>query len=236
MGALGARTSEESCAQHYHGGVAAPAIGSARMRVPRWPELRAGLLLFVLVASCAEGCPASSVTPRQLDRPIGQRELARWSRLLGRDPRALRDDVLTVAGALSDAHAVVRAPFAPLFELTHSSQRWSLFPIADPDPVWMHVEGRVAGEWVLLYRPNDPQHALFADRLEQRRVRAVWNPGSDGLRGDQPRFVDWIAREIFAARPEVDAVRVRYQQLHLSLPHEAPRRETEWRWESVRAR
>lgn len=206
-----------------------------------WAHLRAALVLFVLVGSCVEGLPVPRASPAFLSRPIGRRELTRWSRILrtagvelGEDE--LRARVLEVSAELTRLHDRLREPVRPWFELTHGTQRWSLFPVADPDPYWMHVEGRVAGEWTLLYRPNDPDHRLLAERVEYRRVRAVWNPGSTGARADYPRFVDWIAREIFALRPDVDAVRVRHLRYHVSVPGEPPRDETSWHFEEVRER
>lgn len=199
--------------------------------------LRAAILLLALVANGVEGCPVPRVAPHQLERPLGQRELVRWASMLGTDEGALRTKVLAASAEASAIHDVLRAPSAPFFAHAHTTQRWSLFPVADPDPWWMHVEGRVDGEWVLLYRPNDAEHALpdpLVELLEYRRVRAIWNPGTGGPRADYPRFVDWLAREIRARRDDVDAVRVRFLRYHVSLPGEPPSDVRTWHFEEVR--
>ncbi|UJR83587.1 hypothetical protein [Sandaracinus amylolyticus] len=204
-------------------------------------HVRAVLILFVLVGSCIEGLPVPRVAPAHLSRPVGRRELERWTRILRGagvdiDEPTLRRHVIDVSSELTVMHDRAREPLRRWFELTHTTQRWSLFPVADPDPYWMHVEARSGGEWTLLYRPNDPDHAFLSSTLEYRRVRAVWNPGSGGTRADHPRFVDWIAREIFARREDVDAVRVRYLRHHVSLPGEPRDPETHWMFEEVRER
>ncbi|MBX3250968.1 MAG: hypothetical protein KF901_27575 [Myxococcales bacterium] len=203
----------------------------------RWADLRAALLLFVLGVSAIQGCPVPRVQPHQVDRPIGQRELARWSRILGVPAPELRERVLDVSAEASRALDTLGAPFAPFYERTLTTQRWSLFPLADPDPWWMHVEGRrVGGPWELLYRPNDPQHARLADVLEYRRIRGTWNPGATAPRDSYPRFVDWIARELLAQEPELDEIRVRFSRYHINLPHEAPDDTTSWHFEERRRR
>ncbi|MCB9600630.1 MAG: hypothetical protein H6721_15365 [Sandaracinus sp.] len=195
---------------------------------------RAALLLLVLVVNALEGCPVPRVSEARLTSPIGRRDLARWSRMLGVPEDTLKREVLEGSAWAADLQDTLRAPAAPLFAHGHLLQRWSLFSVADPDPWWMHVEGHIDGEWVLLYRPNDPEHAYLEDLFEYRRVRAVWNPGTDGARADYPRFVDWIAREIRARRPDVDAVRVRQLRYHVHLPGEPPNPETSWHFEEVR--
>lgn len=205
--------------------------------MPPWADLRAALLLFVVAVSAIQGCPVPRVQPHQLDRPIGQRELARWSRMLGVPPDELREEVLGVSASASGVVDRIGAPFVPFFVLSHTTQRWSLFPIADPDPWWMHVEGRPRdGAWQLLYRPNDPQHPFLAEVLEYRRLRGAWNPGTSGPREPYPRFVDWVAQEIFARRADLHEVRVRVQRYHVHLPHEAPIEETSWHFEERRRR
>jgi hypothetical protein len=102
-------------------------------------------------------------------------------------------------------------------------QRWKLFPVADRDRYRMRIEARGAGaghgagngEWELLYRPHDDAHAFMADALEYRRLRGAWNPGSYGPRGSYAAFATWMARQVFAARPDVTEVRVRMERVHI---------------------
>lgn len=207
------------------------------VRNPARDSSRALLLLLALVVNAIEGCPVPRVGEHQLDRPIGRRELVRWSSILDVPETELRAEVLGASAEASAIRDTLRAPSAWFFAHSHTTQQWSLFTIADPDPWWMHVEGRIDGAWVLLYRPNDPEHTFLAELLEYRRVRAIWNPGTDGPRADYPRFVDWIAREVRARRPEIDAVRVRYLRYHVSVPGEPTSDATEatsWHFDEVR--
>ncbi len=143
----------------------------------------------------------------------------------------------------SDAAQAFRSdlvgPLNPVFDAVGVHQRWSLFPIADPEPWWMHVEARREGApFELLYRPWDEAHDWELDRLEYRRVRGVWNPGSAGTRYDYPRFVDWVARRAFDYDETYVEVRVRMAQYYLPLPTEEdpPERTLSWHFEEVRRR
>ncbi|HJK93961.1 MAG TPA: hypothetical protein RMH85_29780 [Polyangiaceae bacterium LLY-WYZ-15_(1-7)] len=209
----------------------------------RWPQIRAGLIVLAVAVSLFEGCPVPNVQRRHVERPVGQREVRRWVGVLGAlgvetTPEELTEDAIAVSEAATRRHRALLAPFAPFFALTQTRQRWSLFPVADPEPWVMHLEGSRDGRaWELLYRPVDPEHVFLRERLEYRRVRAIWNPGTAGPRFDYPRFVDWVARESFAARPELEHVRVRFAKVRVSLPGEPPwEGEPSWHFEERRSR
>ncbi len=192
-------------------------------RPPRWvmpPSVRGALLLFFVLANFAEGCPlAPNIQARHLNNPVGQRELARWGeRLRGWgmeiSDAELAERTLETSATAQRWRAELLWPVQPYFDALQIRQRWSLFPVAKPRPMWMHIEGRGEdGAWRLLYRPLE--RALLseelADRLEYRRMRAHWNPGTSGPRPDYTRFVDWLAATLFLDDPELVEVRVRYR-------------------------
>ena len=224
------------------------AWGKRLTQNPRWPRVRAGLILLAIFVNVAEGCPAvPNIQPHHLQGPIGARELARWGerlRGLGAElsDEELAEETLAFSAKARELHAEMLEPAWPYFDLVQVHQKWSLFPIADPNPWNMHVEGRVGdGPWFVLYRPLGDTEFMadepdFVAMLRYRRVRAHWNPGTAGPRVDYPRFVDWLATEIFA-RTDVDAMRVRYLRDSVPDPHgvELPEAPT-WHFEAVRER
>lgn len=208
----------------------------------RWPTIRAVLIVVVVTMNLAQGFPVPNIQRRHLEAPIGQRELTRWTaRLQGMgfdiDHDELAERALDVSESMSRAHGSLMDPVWPYFHWTQVTQRWSLFPVADPDPWWMHIEGRAeGGEWTLLYRPLDPDATDHAELLEYRRVRGHWNPGTNGPRADHARFVDWLAKRLFADRPDLDEIRVQYQQFHVHLPGQTPDPNVSWHFPEVRRR
>lgn len=208
-----------------------------------WPKLRAALIALAAAVSLLEGCPTPRTSHAVLATPVYRAELARWSAILGGlgvelSPSELGQSVVTLSESVNALHRTLLFPFRPFFDALGVSQRWSLFPIADTHPVWMHVEARCAGarDFSLVYRPNDPDADWEADVLEYRRVRATWNPSIRGPRDAQPAFVDWVARRLFDQRPECDAVRVRYRTMTLPAPGETGVRYGRFVWSTERLR
>ncbi|MEM9071093.1 MAG: hypothetical protein AAGE52_21465 [Myxococcota bacterium] len=209
----------------------------------RWPQLRALLIVAAVSVNLFQGCPIPNVQRRHIERPLGQREVARWAEFLdsvgwNTTPAELTEDVLTASAEATRRHQALLAPFSPWFHYTQTRQRWALFPVADPDPWWMHLEGSTNGhEWELLYRPLDEEHTFLREPLEYRRVRAVWNPGTAGPRADQPRFIAWVAQRTFEERPDLCFVRVRYQRFRVQVPGDGEKPpEPSWHFEEVRRR
>lgn len=216
------------------------------------PQLRGGMLLLFVLVNVAEGCPlVPNIRAHHLDNPIGARELSRWGtrlRDVGFDwsDEELRSRTLAASESASSTHRAMLTPAAPYFSALGIHQRWSLFPIADPDPWWMHIEGRRHHDWTLLYRPLDPldRHDPLLDdlipMLEYRRIRGHWNPGTSGARADYGRFVDWVAAKICVAdqggeRPNpLLEVRVRFLRSHIFEPGEDEAVQETWHFEERR--
>lgn len=153
--------------------------------------MRAALVALAIVVGLIDGCPipnAKSVSPDLADT------VKSWAR----------------------TRRIVMTPFKPLGELLRLRQTWKLFPTAKIQQHRMWVEARKTGTkdtWELLYRPHDPDHDFYADRIEYRRLRGVWNPGTSGTRSGYGPFVEWLSGEIFEARPDLDRVRVRMEKI-----------------------
>jgi hypothetical protein len=111
----------------------------------------------------------------------------------------------------------VLSPFAWVTRELRFTQRWALFQSASPARFRMEVEGRDrAGAWRALYRAGDDAATEDAALLEYRRIRGAWNPTVRTM-GQYGPFVDWLAARLFAAHPELVAVRVRMEKVTLSL-------------------
>jgi hypothetical protein len=96
-------------------------------------------------------------------------------------------------------------------------QRWNLFAGAKTERYWLMIEGRAAGggEWQVLYRPHDARHTLLASELEYRRVRGAWNPRGTSPTGGYAAFVNFVAQRIFAEKPAIEEVRVRFEAIRI---------------------
>jgi hypothetical protein len=201
---------------------------------------RAALLAAVLVMQFFAACPVDPVLEADVHKPDVRAHIARVSRRLAslgiaRDTDALAADLVTWSARWQAVSAVVTAPMRPYWDATLTHQRWALFTTASPDRWRMWIEGRPAESiaWEVLYRPHDPEHRLLAGPLEYRRVRGVWNPGATGVRNPYPGFVRWVARRVFALRPDLQQVRVRMERVHFALPGEPVVQREPW-FEAVR--
>jgi hypothetical protein len=208
-----------------------------------WPTARAALIALAIVISLFEGCPTPRASPANLATEVNQAELERWTGILGgvgveTTPATLGERVVGLSDSVNAIHGRLLAPFRPFFDVLAVSQRWSLFPIADTHPVWMHLEARCSGasDFRLVYRPNDSRAEWEETVLEYRRVRATWNPSIRGPRAAYPTFVDWVARRLFDQRPECDAIRVRYLEMTLPEPGETETQYGDFIWIATRTR
>lgn len=124
--------------------------------------------------------------------------------------------VVAVVDAVDDVRQALLTPFRPVRELGRLRQRWRLFTGAPRDRYRMWIEARAGAgaPWEIVYRAQDEEHALLADQIAYRRVRAAWNPrGSGGPRGTYDEFVSWIADEVLARDPRLVEVRVGMEKI-----------------------
>lgn len=157
-----------------------------------WRHLRAGLILLAIVIALLDGAPIPPVK---------------------RAPEAIQPAVAW----MGRTRATLMKPFRPFGDLFRLRQQYKLFPTAKREQYLMWIEVRRAGErvWELVYRPNDPVHDEMRHRIEYRRLRGAWNPGSRGTQLGYGPFVHWVAGELFARDEEVDQVRVRMEKIVL---------------------
>ncbi len=156
-----------------------------------WPVARASLVTLVIVVGLIDGCPlpAARHTPEGLKPTV---------KLL----RSSRQEVMDVVRPVRDG-----------FRL---HQQWKLFPTANLKQHRLWIEGRTkrGQPWEIFYRPHDPAHDFMADPIEFRRLRGAWNPGRNARRG-YSGFARWVAGAIFEARPDINDVRVRLENIRV---------------------
>lgn len=153
----------------------------------RWPALRAGLIAGAIAIGLVDGCPLPP-----------ERDVLPWQRGIVDVVRPVQQAVMT--------------PFAWIPRGLRFSQRWALMQVGPRDRFRFTVEGGTAAGWSVLYRANDPDHAAFADQLENDHVFGTWNPTSR-LTGQYTSFSNWFSAYVLAARPELSAVRLSYENI-----------------------
>jgi hypothetical protein len=158
--------------------------------------VRAGLVTLAIAVGLADGCPLPTI---------------------GDAPPSLRP----VVRAAKTVRRVALAPFRPAGELLRLHQRWKLFPTAQREQVrmWVETSTHESRAWQLVYRPQDDEHDLLADRIEYRRLRAAWNPGTRKTHTGYGPFAAWLAGELFARDPAIERVRVQMEAIELQPEH-----------------
>ncbi len=192
--------------------------GDVTARPSAWAKVRALLIFFVICLQWADAVPLPELKKRDLENPIAQAELDRWTGVLnglgvsiGREE--LLERALVVGDATRSARRAVLRPWAPFRRLTGTGQGWGLFAYPDPFAGRLTIVERLEGEdaWRDYYLAPAPASDGLTAALRYRRVRGVWDDA-----GDRPRprkvydhFVDWIAHRRFSADPSLGAIEVR---------------------------
>lgn len=191
----------------------------SRVAWPRcWPYLRAGLITLALASQCVSALPDRALSAAKLERPESKRAL-RWLGLALR-PFGVREpeDVQRLVLERSADQVALRRwllqPVAPLIAAAAVRQQWHLFLDVSAQPYRLRVDTKADdGTWQALYSANQLDVLGLADMLEYRRLRGAYNPGKYGARAQYPGFVDFLAKRIWAAHPELDTLRVSMERL-----------------------
>jgi hypothetical protein len=151
----------------------------------KWPEIRAGLIALAVGAGMLEGCPIPSPA-----------DTLPWQRFYAEPLR------------------VAQAPLAWIRPTLRISERFTMFQVTGGDLLRFEVDGQDADGWHVLYREIDPEHDAYASLLEYERI------GMHFSAGEQPpstyhAFGAWLAHQIFADRPALVAVRLRFERVHV---------------------
>ena len=155
----------------------------------RWPAARAALIAVALALALVDGCPISE-----------HRRAPGWAAGIVERAAAARD--------------VLRRPIAGLAADLDASQRWTLFRGASRRRFRLYVEGKPAtGDWQLLHRAGDPEHAEYEDLLAYRRVRGTYAPSGQSGRGQYHAFATWMALRVLDDHPDFAVARTRFERV-----------------------
>lgn len=155
----------------------------------RWPAARAALIALAIALGLVDGCPIPE-----------RRHTPPWA--------------YGIVDRLDAARSTLRWPIAWIGEDLDITQRWLLFRGASRRRYRLYVEARpAAGDWQLLYRAGDPDHAAYEDLLAYRRVRATYSPGGQNPRRQYRAFATWMALRVLDDHPELAAARVRLERI-----------------------
>ncbi len=191
-----------------------------------WPRIRGVLITLVLFFATIEALPVPSLKRRHLKYAMAQEELQRWTGILDRfgvevTDKELAEHVLTASKRSLGFRWKIIGPYRKLERKFKMGQAWGMFAFTDNRPGRLIVEVSSDGEhWVDVIRAPDSDGSRLASAVTNRRMRGVWDDAGDRPRpgGVYRRWVDWLARRLFAERPEVNHVRVRFEQISVWPP------------------
>ncbi|MEZ4237700.1 MAG: hypothetical protein R3F59_16440 [Myxococcota bacterium] len=209
--------------------------------LPAMPQLRAALILGLLIANAIYALPVAKIKDEERNDPaFRQAEIDVWygwfGPTLGISREKLGDWVRAYLWAQRQTVLTLRAPVRPIFDAFHVSQQWGLFAVVTEAPDRLIIEVRRNGEWETLYRRLDGDRDWHDATLKYRRVRGVWDGVRKEPKGTYKRLTQWIARVIFDEQPDVDRVRVLLEKEHKQLPWVEPDPQLERRAERYHRR
>ncbi|MBA3463620.1 MAG: hypothetical protein H0T46_26925 [Deltaproteobacteria bacterium] len=155
----------------------------------RWPRIRAGAIALAIVVGLIEGCP--------LPEPGYE---APWQQ--------------PIVDVVRRVQRVVLRPFMWIQRTLVVTQRWALFQVAARERYRLELQGRRGGDWELMFRAGDPDHAAYAGLLLDERVRGAWNP-TDRTPLQFGPFAQWFLGHVLAEDAELSAARIRFERVVL---------------------
>ena len=167
------------------------------------------------------------ITEEKLRDGTAKTELARWVkrlRSLGYDTDAdrLGRAYVAFANGVNRGRDIVLSPVTPLLELTGTQQGWRLFAMPNERPHVLRVIGERKGKRRLLYETWNPEREFLKGTLEFRRVRALYNPTSQGTPNTYEGFARRLSERVFQEKPELEAVTILLERRHTTLPSDPP--------------
>jgi hypothetical protein len=155
----------------------------------RWPAARAALIALAIALGLVDGCPIPE-----------RKQVPEWA--------------YGAVDRVDAARTAVRRPVAWIGRDLDVYQRWSLFRGASRRRFRLYVEGRTAtGDWQLLHRAGDPEHADYEDLLAYRRVRGTYSPSGQSVRNQYHPFATWMTLRVLDDHPELAVARTRLERI-----------------------
>lgn len=193
------------------------------------PRLRAGLLLYHVIAVIVLALPQGSFNEARWQARGTQADLAEWDTKLKRmgilsQDASFQDQLRTAAKGYAKVRRTLTLPFNDYASAIGMRQGWAMFasPQRHPSELWIDVQ--TGDAWKPIYRPTGP--ALDADLhafLKHNRLRKFQGRFARGFdRRAYDDFVTYLARRVLASHPEATAVTLRLYA-YASPPPQAAR-------------
>ena len=195
--------------------------------VSRRAPVRAALIAYFVFFNMIAALPTlGTPSAERLERPFEQDELHRWAGLFDSlgvplSAERLAHVYLAISSGLAEARAVALWPIDGWMSLTQTTQSWRLFGTPDELRSVLRISAYTAEPGAaeqVLYESGDPERRWNAALLEYRRIRAAYNPSHAGPPFTYAGLGARLSREIFAAQPRVERVRMLIDQSRISLP------------------
>lgn len=216
-----------------------PRDADAGQALAPWAWLRACLISAVLLVQIVAALPDRGVLPSQIAAPEGQRVVG-WIQAVLRaagmrvENAALGERLVNATAAYATVRNAALAPFDAWFWITQTHQQWRLFTNPKRECHRLQIEARRKSRkrvrdaddeagWRVIYRAGELDRAQLASLLRYRRVRATYN--ASAKHGDAQayeRFVNWLARRLFAEQPKYVAIRARMERIAIGDPGTPP--------------
>lgn len=200
-------------------------------RSGRASRARAVYVLFHALSIVVLSLPAGLTSETRWNAKTTQRDLADWAtrlRGLGVDTtkESLEATLKSLAEGYSGVRGAIAAPFGLYARVTLAHQGWAMFASPVRRPYELHVDGLASGAWVPLHRPHDSRADLFAGYLSNDRVRKFTGRFAKSFNEkNYGTFARHLAKVAFAARPDLERVKVSLYGYQTLPPERAARGE-----------
>lgn len=188
-----------------------------------WPQLRAALVAFHLLAITldASPSPAAGMSRAAWKEPTVQQEFKTWSSFLGMDPLAFEKMLWELATTTMSVRKAVMKPFAPWLSATGTDQAWQMFVAPHRYPTRMQLQIHRGQEWETVYEERSPIYTWHSERFNSERLRAsIFRWGWPNYQDAWKKACKVFAKELFAEHAEADTVRCRMFKQRSPSPSE----------------
>lgn len=198
------------------------ALGLARAA---WPQVRAGLVAFHLVAITLSALPSpeGGLNRAAWSDPTVQAEFTAWAARLGMEKGAFEDRLWEFGNAYGNGYKQLLVPVLPYEELVGSEQSWKMFIAPHRFPTRLEVAARGAdGAWTVLFTESSATATWRRDLLRLERLRsAIFRWGWPSYGTSWSKGCVALAGLAFADFPDMTEVRCRFWKAKSPSPEEA---------------
>ena len=191
----------------------------------RWPQVRAVLVAFHLVAITLSALPSpeGGLNRGTWSDPTVQAEFKAWAGRFGMDKQAFEDRLWVFASSYGRGYKQLLAPIDPYEELVGSEQSWKMFIAPHRFPTRLEIAGRAEdGAWDVLFYESSSTATWRRDVLRLERLRsAIFRWGWPNYSTAWGRGCAALAGLAFGDFPALHEVRCRFWKARSPSPEEA---------------